>query len=91
MVMVGRYGLWSGVVAVVGDADMYCVPCAKRRYGNAIQAVIDGSSGYERFTDYEGNPLSVVLYGSEDLRGMCCGSCFTLLDDEDEYEWQAMT
>ena len=83
--MVGRYGLWPGVVAIVGDADMYCVPCAKRRYGaGAVEAVIDGSPGYERLTDQEGNPLSVVLYGSEDLRGMCCGDCFTLLDDEDE-------
>jgi hypothetical protein len=76
----------------VGDAEMYCVPCAKKRYGNAaVQAVIDGSPEYERFTDHEGNSLSVVLYGSEDLRGMCCGDCFTLLDDENGYEWQAMT
>jgi hypothetical protein len=82
--MVGRYGLWPGVVAIVGDADMYCVPCAKRRYGaGAVQAVIDGSSGYERFTDHEGNPLSVVLYGSEDLHGICFGNCFTPLDNED--------
>jgi hypothetical protein len=90
--MVGRYGLWPGVVSIVGDAEMYCVPCAKRRYGDGVvQAVIDGSPGYERLTDHEGNPLSVVLYGSEDLRGMCCGDCFTLLEDEDGYEWQAMT
>jgi hypothetical protein len=82
--MVGRFGLWPGVVAMVGDADMYCVPCAKRRYGSlAVQAVIDGSPGYEHFTDQEGNPLSVVLSGSEDLREMCCGDCFLPLDDED--------
>lgn len=82
--MVGRYGLWPGVVAIVGDADMYCVPCAKRHYGDgAVQALIDGSPEYEHLTDHEGNPLSVVLYGSEDLREMCCGGCFTLLDDED--------
>ena len=81
-----RYGLWPGVVAIVGDADMYCVPCAKRRYGaDVVQAVIDG------LTDQEGNPLSVVLYGSEDVRRMCCGDCFTLLEDEDGEEWQAMT
>ena len=82
--MVGRFGLWPGVVAIVGDTDMYCVPCAKRRYGGlAVHAVIDGSPGYEGFTDHEGNSLSAVLYGSEDLCGMCCGGCFTLLDDED--------
>jgi hypothetical protein len=90
--MVERYGLWPGVVAIVGDADGYCVPCAKRRYGaDVVQAVIDGLPGYERLTDHEGNPLSVVLYGSEDLRRMCCGNCFTLLEDEDGEEWQAMT
>jgi len=68
--MVERYGLWPGVVAIVGDADGYCVPYAKRRYGaDVVQAVIDGLPGYERLTDHEGNPLSVVLYGSEDCAG----------------------
>jgi len=82
--MVGHYGLWPGVVAMVGDADMYCVPCAERRYGAAaVQAVIDGSPGYEGLTDHEGNPLTVVLSGSGDLRDMCCGDCFTRLDNED--------
>lgn len=82
--MVARYGLWPGVVAIVGDAEMHCVPCAKRLYGDgAVQAMIDGSPGYEQYTDHEGNPLTVVLYGSEDLRGMCCGECFTPLDEED--------
>jgi len=81
--MVARYGLWPGVVAIVGDADMYCVPCARRLYGGAaVQAVIDGSPGYERYTDHEDNPLTAVLYGSEDLRGMCCGDCFTPLDND---------
>ena len=82
--MVGRFGLWPVVLALVGDADLYCVPCAKRRYGAAaLHAVIDGLPGYECLTDHEGNPLSVVLSGSEDLRAMCCGDCFTLLEDED--------
>jgi hypothetical protein len=85
--MVERFGLWPGVVAMVGDADMHCVPCAKRRYGDAaVEAVIDGLPGYERFTDHEGNPLLVVLSGSEDLREMCCGDCFTPLDKEDGEE-----
>ena len=79
-----RYGLWPGVVAIVGDADMFCVPCAKRLYSDlAVRAVINGSPGSERFTDHEGNSLTVVLSGGEDLRGMCCGDCFTPLDDED--------
>jgi hypothetical protein len=82
--MGARCGLWPGVVAIVGDADMYCVPCAKRRYGeDPIQAVIDGTLGYEQYTDHEGNPLGAVLYENEDLHGMCCGQCFALLCDEE--------
>jgi hypothetical protein len=82
--MVERFGRWPGVVAIVSDADMHCVPCAKRRYGAAaVEAVINGLPGYECLTDQEGNPLSVVLYGSEDLRDRCCGDCFTPLEDED--------
>jgi hypothetical protein len=74
--MASRYGLWPGVVAIVGDADRYCVPCAKHTYGSeAVQAVIDGVPGYEQYTDGEGNPLGVVLNGSEDAQGMCCGVC----------------
>jgi hypothetical protein len=72
--MAERYGKWPGVVAIVGDAEMYCVSCAKRLYGEiAIQAVIDGERGYERYTDQSRNPLGVVLYGSDDLHGMYCG------------------
>ena len=82
--MVERYGLWPGVIAIVGDADMYCVSCAKGLYGERpVQAVIDSIPGFDRYTDHEGNPLGVVLYGSEDLRGMCCGMCFAPLDGED--------
>jgi len=82
--MVGTYGLWPGVVALAADAEMYCVPCAKRRYGeDAIEAVIDGTPGYERYNDHEGNPFTVVLSGSENLEGMCCGGCFTPFDEED--------
>jgi hypothetical protein len=84
MLMVERYGKWPGVVAIVGDADIYCVPCAKRLYGEVpIQAVIDDERGYERYTDQSRNPLGVVLYGSEDVHGMYCGGCGTpLCDDE---------
>jgi hypothetical protein len=86
-VVVERYGLWPGVVAIVGDADMRCVPCAKGLYGDlAVQAVIDGSPGYECCTDHEDNPLSVVLYGSEELLGMCCGECFAPLCGEDGWD-----
>lgn len=82
--MVGKYGLWPGVVAIAADADLHCVPCAKRVYGAAvIEAVIDGSPGYEQYTDHEGNPLGVVLFGSEDLNGMCCGDCFTPFGNKD--------
>ena len=82
--MAERYGMWPGVIALVGDADMACVPCAKQQYGEeAVQAVIDGLPGYERYTDHEGNPLGVVLSGSEDVHGMFCGRCRRPLCDED--------
>jgi hypothetical protein len=62
--MVGCSGLWPGVVAIASGVDMYCVPCAKRRYGSlAIQVVIDGSPGYERFGDRKGNPLTMCCLG----------------------------
>jgi hypothetical protein len=79
-----RYGKWPGVVAIVGDADMYCIPCAKQRYGEVpIQVVIAGERGYEQYTDHSRNPLGVVLYGSEDVHGMYCGGRGTPLCDED--------
>ena len=69
-----KCGKWPGVVAIVGDADMYCVPCAKRLYGDGpLQAVIEGVPDYERYTDHGGNPLTPVLSGSEDLHGQHCG------------------
>jgi len=79
-----RYGKWPGVVAIVGDADMYCISCAKHIYGELpIQAVIDGKSGYERYTDQSRNPLGIVLYSSEDVHGMYCGGCGTPLCADD--------
>ncbi len=82
--MAGWYGLWPGVVACANDAEMWCVPCAKHRYGwEVVQAVLDGTPGYEQFSDDEGNPFNVVLHGSEDLHGMYCGGCSTPLCDED--------
>jgi len=63
---------------------MYCIPCAKQRYGEVpIQVVIAGERGYEQYTDHSCNPLGVVLYGSEDVHGMYCGGCGTPLCDED--------
>ncbi len=79
-----RVGLWPGVVAFANDADLWCVQCARRRYGrSAVSMVIDGGAGYEHYTDHEGNPLNVVLCGSTDLHGMYCGSCSTPLCDDD--------
>lgn len=81
---VKQYGLWPGVVAIVGDADMYCVPCAKWIYGAApVQQVIDAEPGYEQYTDREGNVLGVVLSGSQDVHGQYCGRCHEPLCDED--------
>ncbi len=83
--MVEREGMWPEVVAIVGGADMYCLSCARKRYGEqAIAALIEGRPGYERLTDHEKNPLTVVLDGSEDVQGMCCGNCFLTLDDTDD-------
>ena len=79
-----RYGLWPGVVAFANDADMYCVPCAEYRYGNgAVAAVIAGTPGYEQYTDCEGDPLNVVLYGDAGLHGMHCGRCSACVCDEE--------
>ncbi|HLG78141.1 MAG TPA: hypothetical protein VKX46_17120 [Ktedonobacteraceae bacterium] len=87
--MAEKYGLWPGVVAVVADADTYCVSCARRRYGEqAVMAVIDAVPGYEQYTDHESNPLTVVLSGSEDLHGMHCGDCSTCLCDVDCWCYQ---
>jgi hypothetical protein len=87
--MAEKHGLWPGVVAVVGDAGMYCVSCAKRRYGEqAVVAVINSVPGYEQYTDHEGNPLTVVLYGSEDIHGMYCGDCSTCLCDDECWCYQ---
>lgn len=82
--MAERYGLWPGVVALSADADLYCVPCAQTLYGTTpIQAVVDGTAGYEQYTDHEGNPFGVLLYGSEDLHGEFCGNCHERLCEED--------
>jgi len=82
-VMGERYGLWPGVVALTGDADCYCVPCAMERYGEqVIQAVIDGGPGYDRSTDHEGNLFYAVLYGTADTHGMYCGDCGIAVCDE---------
>jgi hypothetical protein len=87
--MAEKHGLWPGVVAVVGDADMYCVSCAKRRYGEqVVVAVINSVPGYEQSADHEGNSLTVVLSGSEDVHGMSCGDCSTCLCDEECWCYQ---
>lgn len=82
--MADRFGLWPGVVAFANDADLWCVQCARRRYGrSAVSMVIDSVPGYEQYTDHEGNPLNVVLYESPDLHGMNCRGCSTPLCDDD--------
>ncbi len=82
--MAERYGLWPGVVAFANDADLWCVVCARKRYGRKpVAAVIAGTPGDEQYTDQEGNRLNVVLYGSEDLHGAYCGGCSVRLCDED--------
>src|SRR5258708_1957531 len=81
---VRQYGLWPGVVAIVGDADMYCVPCAKWMYGAApVQRVIDGEPGYDQYTDHEGNVFVVVRSGSQDLHGQHCGWCHGSVCEEE--------
>jgi hypothetical protein len=82
--MADVYGKWPGVVAIVADADVRCVLCAKSMYGDeAIQAVVDGTPGYEAYQDREGNAFGVILHGSEDLHCACCGSCWCRLCDDD--------
>jgi hypothetical protein len=76
--VVARSGLWPGVVALANDADLWCVACARTRSGRkAVDAVMAGGPGTEQYTDQEDNPLTVGLYGSEDLHGASCGGCWS--------------
>lgn len=73
--MAEAYGLWPGVVAIAADANLYCVPCAKRLYGDeAIQAVVDAVPSWGKYRDHEGNPFGVVLRWSEDAHTQYCGA-----------------
>jgi hypothetical protein len=77
-------GLWPGVAAIVGDAELLCVACAKYRFGVAsVQRVIDGGPEQGEHTDQWGHTLSAVLHGSEDLHGEYCGRCHGPLCDEE--------
>lgn len=85
--MVTAYGLWPGVVAVANDADFHCIDCACEIYGHkGIMAVVDGTPGYQQYTDHEGNPFNVVLANSEDAKGQYCGDCGEPLSEEEEEE-----
>lgn len=80
--MVETYGKWPGVAAIVGDADMWCIPCARLRYGGKANTG-DAVPGYEKYTDFERNPLTVVLSGSPDLHTQYCGRCLVPLCADD--------
>lgn len=83
--MVKKYGLWPGVIALAADADLFCVTCASQVYGTqAVMAVVNGTQGHEQATDHEGNPFTVVLYGSEDLHRQYCGRCHQPLCEDGE-------
>ena len=78
-----RYGKWPGVVAIVDEGEMWCVPCARLRYGEQpVQAAIDGVPGDERYTDVEWKLLDVLLHGSSDLHAEWCVRCGVVLCDE---------
>lgn len=64
------------IAGIVGDADLYCVPCARKQYGNrAINAVLSGvwhgrpidALNGRGPRDREGNVLGGILSDSEDL------------------------
>jgi hypothetical protein len=77
-------GLWPGVAAIVGDAELLCVACAKYRFGVAsVQQVIDGGPEQGEYTDQWGHTLSVVLHGSSDLHTEYCPRCHQPLCDDD--------
>jgi hypothetical protein len=77
-------GLWPGVVAFANDASLCCVDDARKRYGaKKVNDVIWGRTGWEKHEDHEGNPLNVVLYGSEDAQGEVCNDCGANLYDPD--------
>ncbi|HVU00070.1 MAG TPA: hypothetical protein VHE33_21405 [Acidobacteriaceae bacterium] len=77
-------GLWPGVAAIVGDAELLCIACAEYRFGVAsVRRVIDGGAEQGEQTDQWGHTLGVVLCGSKDLHGTYCGRCQRPLCDED--------
>ncbi|GER82751.1 hypothetical protein KTAU_13880 [Thermogemmatispora aurantia] len=78
-----RRGLWPGVAAVVGDAALWCLPCADERYGGEVVEALVRGEECEGLVDDEGNPLGVVLVGSEDLHGQYCDCCWEPLCDEE--------
>jgi hypothetical protein len=77
-------GLWSEVTAIVGNAKLLCVPCAKWRFGVAsVNYAIEGVRERKVHTDQWGNTLSAVLRGSDDLHTECCGRCHGPLCGDD--------
>src|SRR5262249_17244716 len=83
------------IVAIVGDADLWCLPCARKRYGSrVVHGVVDGT----RHEDSEGNYLTVIADSSEDaynldgvrdkkgrMQPSTCGGCLRyIVEDERE-------
>jgi len=72
------------VVAIEGDGEMWCLSCAKQRYGETcVEALVGLMPGCEQSIDQWGNQLYGVLCGSEFLHGMDCSACEVHLCDAD--------
>lgn len=56
---------WT-VVGFTGDADMWCVGCARDRYGS-------DSEGVDVVTDGEGNVVFPIF--ADQVSGEVCGGC----------------
>jgi hypothetical protein len=60
------------VVAIEGDGGMWCLSCAKQRYGQTcVEALVGRLSGCEQYIDQWGLQIYGVFAGSEFLHGLC--------------------
>lgn len=79
-VLADTEGLWPGVYAIAADADIYCLPCARRIYGKrAVKYVINPPWGGNELDpawprDREGNPLAAILASEEAIDNVHCGA-----------------
>jgi hypothetical protein len=72
---------------IAGDAEILGIGCAEQRYGEDVIAQLialgPGTDVLEAPTDREGNPLTVLLHGQDEIFAdqQACDRCHRLLED----------